>query len=201
MHVCKDCTECLLHLPVFPVRMFKENNVVWGIMRQVKSQVKQYMRRYERGQSLVETSLTLIFLLVMLLAAFEMARVFTTYLTLVSSTRHGALYLVDKQSMLNEVGRSHCQDPELNQSETPTLYEFCRRIIESAQTKGLDPARLVISDPVYTDIGNGRYEIFVSVTYALDDLFTSTMSFPIIGRMGLPSSYQIRYNMTVETVW
>nr|WP_290668715.1 TadE family protein [Ardenticatena sp.] len=162
---------------------------------------KRWIYAREHGQSLVEMSLTLIFLLVMLVAIFEMARVFTTYLTLVSSTRHGALYLIDKPAMLNELGRSNCQDPDLSQSQTPTLYEFCRRIVESAQTKGLDPARLVISDPVYTDIGNGRYEIFVSVTYSLNDLFTSTLNFPIVGRFGLPSEYQIRYSMTVETIW
>lgn len=162
---------------------------------------KKRIHSWERGQSLVEMSLTLIFLLIMLIAVFEMARVFTTYLALVSSTRHGALYLVDKPAMLNEIGQSNCQDPDLSQSKTPTLYEFCRRIIESAQTKGLDPERLVISDPVYTPMNNGRYEVFVGVTYLLDDLFTSTVNFPIVGRLGLPSQYQIRYDMTVETIW
>lgn len=181
-----------------------------------------YAMHDERGQSLVEASLTLIFLLLLIIAGFELAQVFSHYSALTNATREGALYassageelrleLCAKASLdcdgdpNTQSSTFVCHDTNLDQND-PTedaLYEYCDRIRRTIVVRNIDPDPLflTIGNPHYEQISTDpdRYKISVQVRYELETLFSSTIELPVLGRMGLPRTYPISYTMVVES--
>lgn len=176
----------------------------------------------ERGQSLVEGALTIIFLLLLIIAGFEMAQVFSHFSATTNGAREGALFAssageelrlelcskapLDCDGDANTQSSTFvCHDSDLDQNE-PTedsLFEYCDRIRRTLVVRNVDP------DPLFLTIGNPRYEqistdpnrykIRVRVRYELKTLFSSTVRLPILGRLGLPETYPIAYTMVVES--
>ncbi len=174
-------------------------------------------RDRERGQSLVEASITLVFLLLLVIAIFEMAQVFSTYLVLVNSVRDGAIYAAShaKSNQLpqdvetlkrqpNYQPNTYCSNP--TNPSLGHLNTYCERIKQGILIRGLDPqgAYLTILDPVFvpTTKNAAGFTILVGAEYRLTTLFTSSISLPLLGRMGLPSQYTVSYTMEVDpTAW
>ena len=176
----------------------------------------------ERGQSLVEGALTIIFLLLLIIAGFEMAQVFSHYSAMTNAAREGALFASSAGEELRlelcSKAALDCDGDENTQSSTfvchesnldqndPTedsLFEYCDRIRRTLVVRNVDP------DPLFLTIGNPRYEqistdpnrykIRVRVRYEIKTLFSSTLELPVLGRMGLPETYPIAYTMVVES--
>ncbi|MDQ7031004.1 MAG: pilus assembly protein [Ardenticatenia bacterium] len=174
-------------------------------------------RGNEQGQSLVEASITLIFLLLLVIAIFEMAQVFSTYLVLVNSVRDGAIYAAS-HAKANQLPQdvemlqrdptyqpnTYCTNP--NNPSLQHLNAYCERVKQGILIRGLDPqgAYLTILDPVFvpTTKNTAGFTILVGAEYRLTTLFTSSISLPLLGRMGLPSQYTVSYTMEVDpTAW
>lgn len=135
------------------------------------------------GQSIVEMAMLAPFLVILLLAIFEMSQVFTTYIALVNAAREGGVYA----SLY----------PELSDAtRTPANSELYRNYVErvkgEAVAAGLSMNELIIERPVARTPIIATQPITVTIHYRLST-FSSTASVPIFGRMGLPEYYMISY--------
>lgn len=171
----------------------------------------------ERGQSLVEASITLIFLLLLVIAIFEFGQVLSAYITLTNSVRDGAVYAAsharndqlrgevrDLQSRAGYQQNTYCSNP--NNPSYVHLNVYCERVKQGILIRGLDPAPayLTILDPIFQPSSQNAagFTILVGAEYRVTTLFTSSISMPLLGRMGLPSQYTISYTMEVDpTTW
>lgn len=182
---------------------------------------KQYTRGDERGQSLVEAALAFVFLMLLIIASFELAQVFSVYSALTNAVREGALYASSKDDLRTEVclnvplecdGNDDttsrtliCEDLQLdpNNRTQDSMYTYCERVRRVIIVRRLDPDSefLTIFNPSYTPLVSspGRFKIRLRAQYRLGTLFTSSIELPILGRMGLPQAYTISYTMIVET--
>lgn len=155
----------------------------------------------QEGQSLVEMAVIVPFLAILIIGAIEMSQAFTTYIALINAARAGATYA----SLYPET--RNCANPPEDTNTGATYYDKCIEYSERVKDEfiaiGLDPDRayLTIQAPVmYSPDGTTVYAncpITSTVTYNLNTIFTSSMSLPLVGRMGLPSAYIIRYAMGV----
>lgn len=143
--------------------------------------------REEKGQSLVEVSAGLVFLLLIAIIVFEAGIVFSSYIALLNAAREGAMF-ASSHSWLDpdDTNPAHIED-----------YQKYERLIKNeARNGGLtDMKRLIINPPVSVDKdGNGKIEpgepIEVSVQYQVVT-FTSTISLPYFGRLGLPNYWPV----------
>lgn len=169
---------------------------------------------HERGQSIVEFTFSLPFLLLILLMIIEMGVVFTTYLAVVNAAREGAVFA----SMYPQLADASCgrtpppnctgandNQPYGGNGNNVTIWdEYVNRVSnESFVAVGepfraqqlLDQATFYVERPraPNTNVGNA---ITVTVHYTLTT-FSSSMSFPIFGRLGLPTSYHIQYDFAM----
>ena len=133
---------------------------------------------------MVEMAVITSFLLILLVAIFEMSQAYRTYIALVNATREGAAYA----SLY----------PELSDStKTPTTsheyLDYQDRVRGEADAAGLDMTFLSIDRPVAPQI-KVNCPITQTLHYQLYT-FTSQMSMPLFGRMGLPDYYQINYSV------
>ena len=174
-------------------------------------------RTGERGQSLVEASITLVFLLLLTIAIFEMAQVFSAYLVLVNSVRDGAIYAAshsrsdqlqrEVQDLRSRPGyqpNTYCSNP--NNPTYTHLNAYCERVKQGVLIRGLDPAAayLTVLDPIFEPSSKNAagFVVIVGAEYRFTTLFTSSISLPLLGRMGLPSQYTVSYTMKVDpTAW
>jgi hypothetical protein len=157
----------------------------------------------ERGQGLVEAAVAIAFLLMLVIGIFEVGQVFSAYIVLVNSVRDGALYASANPDLRNQVSESNCHAQGLTQEAYPNLYAYCERVKLGIITRRLDPddQYLTIMNPIYEPLNGSpnRYRITVGAEYRLSTLFTSSISMPFFGRLGLPSSYTLSYKMVVES--
>jgi len=133
----------------------------------------------ERGSALVETALVSIFLLSLIMVVFELGTVFSSYVAVVNAAKAAASYA------------SMHANPE--DAEHERYIDIARHELRAA---GLDMEQvevLPLETPEGTEPGK---PVSVTVVYHLTT-FTSTMSLPLFGRMGLPSSYALRWTATM----
>ena len=151
----------------------------------------------EQGQSLVEMAVIVPFLAILIIAAIEMAQVFTVYIALINATRAGAAYA----SLYPEI--RNCTDPPGNDTSSISAYcvEYSERVKDEILAIGnaieLDTANLDVDVPtMYSPDGTvyANCPITSTLSYSLNTIFTSGMSLPLVGRMGLPNAYTIRYS-------
>lgn len=180
--------------------------------------LKRFSAR-QGGQSLVEMALTLPLLLMVVLALVEMGIVFASYTALVNAAREGALFastcpeLLDgsKDSSTNctndlnttniEKYRARVAD-EIIESIANQLFESQIQL-KNSDCKDGDPNNgidkyldcLKLDRPIEGPGPTGK-NITVTVHYRIHT-FTSSMSLPTVGRLGLPNYYQIDYSMGV----
>jgi Flp pilus assembly protein TadG len=175
-----------------------------------------------RGQSMVELSIALPFLILIVLALVEMGIVFASYLSLVNATREGAIFASMHPELINSTcgatpyptcaaNATNDNSPFGSTGTTSTTVwsEYNNRVSnevfvvlgETLERGGLlNQDNLTVYRPVASSgctqpIGAGC-QITVTVNYQIRTL-TSGISLPAFGRFGLPSSYQINYNMAI----
>lgn len=147
------------------------------------------------GQSLIEVAIIIPFLAILLLGLIEMSYAFTTYIALINATRVGASYA----SLYPEISTDDCE-PIMTDSTNPKCITYSERVKDEILAIGLNPddTLLTIDKPTYVSpTGDGiiyaNCPITATVTYKLYT-FTSGMSIPLFGRMGLPNYYTIKYS-------
>jgi hypothetical protein len=138
----------------------------------------------ERGQSLVEMAVITPFLLILLLAIFEMSQAYRAYIALVNAAREGAAYA----SLYPELS-----DSTKTPSTSQEYLDYLDRVKGEADAAGLDMTFLSIDRPVAPQI-KLNCPITETLHYQLYT-FSSQMSMPYFGRMGLPDHYQINYSV------
>ncbi len=131
--------------------------------------------RDEKGQSIVEVSAGLIFLLLIILIVFEGGIMFSTYIALLNAAHDGALYASRHPSLDPD-------DPEQIES-----YEQYEGLIRAEAFNGglTDPTKMLILPPEKPEGSDPGDPIVVKVTYRVET-FTSSVSLPYFGRLGLP---------------
>ena len=131
----------------------------------------RFQARGEEGQSLLEMSVGLIFLLGIVLLLFEAALLFQAYIALLSAAREGAVYASLYPTM---------------SSGTPEYTEYENRTLAEATAAGLltDPAHFTIDAPVAPEGTDPGKKIVVQVHYQFINPAQGII-LPFFGRMGL----------------
>lgn len=123
----------------------------------------------EEGQSMLEMTIGLVFLLIVVLILFEMAMLFYSYIAVLNASREGAVYASAHADM---------DTTEYQHYENITAAE--------AQAAGLntDPAFFVVDSPTTPNGNDPLQPIIVRVHYQLINP-TQGILLPVMGRMGL----------------
>ncbi len=166
---------------------------------------RQLKQKSCRGQSLVEIAVTLPFLVALVIAVVEMGIIFTSYLSLVNATREGAIFA----SMYPEL-TNPANDSKPYGSGNTLWGEYTKRVADEILVVVGEPLRegLLLNESVLTidrpTLGPTSTDcptaleigcpITVTTHYRVRT-FTSDMSLPYFGRLGLPSLYQVDYSM------
>lgn len=125
----------------------------------------------EEGQSLIEMTLGIVFLLGILLVLFEMTMLFRTYISLLNAAREGAVYASAHPDMVPDT-------PEYEE------YEFVTRAEALASGLNVDPEFLEIQPPVPEIPIQPGQGIRVTLRYQLINP-TEGIILPLVDRMGL----------------
>lgn len=134
--------------------------------------------RGEEGQSMLEMTVGVIFLLLVVLVLFEMAMLFYSYIAALNASREGAVFA----SLY----------PDLREGDT--LYGRYVSIINAeAEAAGLNTDYLTVYPPD-APVNEPLYPVIVKVDYELLNP-TQGVFLPILGRMGLFQSAK----MTAKT--
>ncbi|MCC7163178.1 MAG: pilus assembly protein [Anaerolineae bacterium] len=146
----------------------------------------------EHGQSLVEVAVIFPFLLLLLLGAIEIAQAFNAYIALINSAREGASYATLYPEVVD------CTTALMDEDDGTEFggrcFEYSERIKGEALANKLDLRELSITKPTASKPFYANCPITATVAYSLTT-FSSTMSLPLFGRMGLPNKYLIRYSV------
>ena len=144
----------------------------------------------EHGQSLVEVAVIFPFLLLLLLGAIEIAQAFNAYIALINAAREGASWATLYPETVD------CTTAQMDADDGSELggrcFEYSERIKSEALANNLDLHELSITKPTASKPFYANCPITATVAYSLTT-FSSTMSLPLFGRMGLPNRYIIRY--------
>ncbi len=136
--------------------------------------------RGEEGQSMLEMTVGVIFLLLVVLVLFEMAMLFYSYIATLNASREGAVFA----SLY----------PDLRDGEGHPQYDRYVSIVNAeAQAAGLDPDYLTVYPPE-APVTEPLYPVIVKVDYELLNP-TQGIFLPFLGRMGLFQSAK----MTAKT--
>lgn len=136
-------------------------------------------REGEEGSALVETAFASVFLILLVLAVFEFGMAFSSYVAVINASRAGASYA----SMHPDPS-----DPAYDRYEDMVRHE--------ARAGHLNMDQLVVLPPETPEGITPGEPVEVTVVYRLRT-FSSGVSLPIMGRMGVPSAYTIRWTTTV----
>ena len=131
----------------------------------------------EEGQGLLEAAVAFLFLLVILIAMFEMAMVFASYIALLNTAVQGAIYAAGY--------------PDMESSPPDVNYEQYVSIMQAEALAGsLSWVDVRINPPeLPANVVEGE-PITVTVDYTLTT-FASEVVFPMFERFGLPTEYHI----------
>ena len=132
----------------------------------------------EQGSALVEASFAAVFLIALVVAVFEFGMVFSSYVAVINASRAGASYA----SMY----------PNPASAEYSRYADIARNEARAAR---LNMETLDVLAPVTPEGTDAGDPIRVTVEYRLRT-FSSSISLPIFGRMGLPDTYTIRWATT-----
>jgi Flp pilus assembly protein TadG len=138
------------------------------------------------GQSIVEMAVLVPFLVLMVLALWEMGQVFAAYISLINASREGAVFAALYPDL---------SDAGATPLDSQLYKDYLDRVKGEAVATGLDTHFLLVDRPIAPTI-DVNLPITVTVHYQLQT-FSSGMSMPLFGRMGLPSYYQINYSMVM----
>ena len=130
--------------------------------------------RGEEGQSMLEMTVGVIFLLIIVLILFEMAMLFYSYIAVLNASREGAVYA----SAYPETAYPVMKQPEYD--------EYVSIATAEAQAAGLntDPEFFEVLSPRAEEGTEALKPIVVTVRYQLINP-TQGVILPILGRMGL----------------
>jgi Zn-dependent protease with chaperone function len=132
-------------------------------------QTAQHRPPREEGQSMLEMTVGVIFLLIIVLILFEMAMLFYSYIAVLNASREGAVYA--------------SAYPEMNATEYQR-YENVTTAEARAAGLNTDPAFFVVDAPETPDGNAPLQPIIVRVHYQLINP-TQGIILPVMGRMGL----------------
>lgn len=140
-----------------------------------------WIRRSERGQSIVEVSVVSIFLILLVIVVFEAGVTFASYIALLNASREGALY-----------ASAHPELVTLPEDDARYIV-FTENVVKGEIQAGnmLDADRLTIERPILVE-GTSRSgdPIMVRLHYQLYT-FTSSIRLPFLGRFGLPDYWPL----------
>jgi hypothetical protein len=156
----------------------------------------------EEGQGLIEAAVGFVFLLLILLAMFEMAIVFASYIALLNCSIQGAVYAAAYPRYHMVEGPLEPDDPHYSYYQ---FYQEYESIIRSeALAGGLSLDSLHISPPqlpsgtLQGEVLSGNTPITVTLEYHMTT-FSSEIIFPLFDRFGLPSEYHISARSAVPS--
>ncbi len=126
---------------------------------------------------MLEAAVAFLFLLIILVAMFEMALVFSSYIALLNTAVQGAIYAAGY--------------PDMESSPPDTNYEHYVSIMRAeVLVGGLSWVDVRINPPELPASVVAGEPITVTVDYTMTT-FASEIVFPMFGRFGLPSEYHI----------
>lgn len=150
----------------------------------------RWLKRDERGQSLVEVAAVSVFLILLSLMIFETGVMFASYVALLNASREGAVYASSHPELV-----STAKTPD----DSAEYLIYTESIVKAETRLGnlVDPTKLTVYRPVLVDGTSGFGDpIKVQVDYRLTT-FTSTMHFPFFGRFGLPNYWPMSVSTTM----
>jgi hypothetical protein len=135
----------------------------------IQQQQSRFPPKGEEGQSMLEMTIGLIFLLIIVLILFEMAMLFYSYIAVLNASREGAVYA--------------SAYPEMTAAQSQQYQSVAAA---EAQAAGLntDPTFFIVDPPETPDGTDPLNPIIVRVHYQLINP-TQGVFLPVLGRMGL----------------
>ncbi len=134
--------------------------------------------REEAGSALVEAGFSSVFLIMLVVAVFEFGMVFSSYVAVINASRAGATY-ASMHANPADAEYERYADIARNESRAGRLIMETLEVLPPETPEGL-----ASGSPVR-----------VTVVYRLRT-FSSGISLPIFGRLGLPDTYTIRWTTT-----
>ena len=128
----------------------------------------------EKGQSMLEMTVGLVFLVLIVLVLFEMAVLFYSYIALLNASREGAVYAATHPTVAT-------MDPEDPEYETFEIITTAEAVAAGLRT---DPEFFEIHTPEIPYGTDPLDPIIVRVSYQLINP-TQGIVLPFLGRMGL----------------
>jgi Flp pilus assembly protein TadG len=137
----------------------------------------RFNARGEEGQGLLEAAVAFLFLLLLLLAMFEMTMIFSSYIALLNTTVQGAIYAAGHADMVA--------------SPPDAAYQQYVSIMQAEALAGnLSWKDVTIHPPELPPTIAPGQALTVTASYRLTT-FASEVIFPMFGRFGLPTHYSI----------
>jgi len=146
-----------------------------------------WLKRSERGQSMVEVAVVSVFFMILAIMIYEAGVVFSTYTVLLNASREGGIY-----------ASAHPELASVTSVPTNTAVYQEYLAVTATEASSLpgwvdrDSTSFQIERPVLivTNTSTGEQGLRVRVRYNVRT-FTSTISLPFFGRMGLPNYWPI----------
>ena len=148
-----------------------------------------WLRRDERGQSLVEVAGVSVFLLLIGIMIFEVGVTFSSYIALLNASREGAVYASERIEL--------CDPARTPEDSTEYINYEAAALGEVRLGHMVDASKLTLHRPEIVS-GTGTYgdPIKVQVDYQLQT-FSSSIELPLLGRFGLPHYWPLSASTTM----
>lgn len=147
-----------------------------------RHQVPPVRNDAEKGQSMLEMTVGLVFLVIIILVLFEMAVLFYSYIALLNASREGAVYAATHPALALMEDPKDAEDPQYSNYVT---YENITTAEALAGGLRTDPEYFQIYQPQVLDETTDPLDpIIVRVSYQLINP-TQGIILPFLGRMGL----------------
>lgn len=147
---------------------------------------KAILSSREDGQSLVEMAVIVPFLMILVVAIFEMSLAFAAYIALINAAREGASFA----SLYPQL-----EDPAVTPASSDLYRTYQERARGEAVAMGLNQDLVSVQRPVAVGPPYlANCPITATVGYELST-FTSNITLPLVGRFGLPNTYWISYSI------
>jgi hypothetical protein len=163
------------------------------------STLSKKFKQISPGQNTVEMAVVVPFVLILLIALFEMGQVFFAYIALVNATRDGTIYATQNPDLA-----TLCPNPIPQVGSAGFLAmdqkckNFAERLTADPIAATLDSRSMTIARPsLAANPITGGQVVNVTIRYKLQT-FTTSMSMPIFDRMGLPNEYTLSYSLQME---
>ena len=149
-----------------------------------------WLKRNERGQSLVEVSVVSALLIMIVVVVFEVGVVFSSYIALLNASREGAIFASSHPQVLSVAAANRPTDPRYQEYLGRVKAEARLSVVTDDCATHPSPPCLTVLPPQFRAGWISGDAVTVTVSYSCTT-FTSGLQLPFFGRFGRPHYWPI----------